>query len=174
MKGMKKDALLFFILSLFVHHLFSSCSPAYSKKTYMRKTYKKIRRSVREAEVSNLNDTVKVLFPSNLMFAVDSFSITKSLIPTMERFANVLNKYNKTAILITGYTDSLGTDEYNDKLSSLRADMAKTTLLNYAVTQERINTWGMGERHPIASNESEAGRAKNRRVEFVILYKEKK
>lgn len=171
---MKKNTLLLFVLSLIIQGFVSSCSPDYQQKTYMRKTYKKIRNTVKEAEVTNLNDTIKVLFPSNLMFAVDSFSIATTVLPTMERFATVLNKFDKTAILISGFTDSLGTEEYNNKLSTLRAEMAKKTLLQYAVYPERINTWGMGERHPVAPNETDAGRAKNRRVEFVILYKDEK
>lgn len=169
---MKRNILLAFIVFFSVQALVSSCGILHNKKMYMRRTYKKIRKSVKEAEVSNLNDTIKVLFPSNLMFAVDSFSISKELLPTVERFAHVLNKFDKTAILITGYTDSLGTEEYNNNLSSLRANTAKNALQNYNVLQSRINTWGMGERHPISSNLTEAGRARNRRVEFVILYKD--
>jgi outer membrane protein OmpA-like peptidoglycan-associated protein len=92
----------------------------------------------------------------------------------MNRFADALNKFEKTAILISGYTDSIGTDEYNEKLSAQRADTAKAALVNNKVANQRINTWGMGKRHPIATNETEEGRALNRRVEFIILYDVKK
>lgn len=149
--------------------LVSSCMPKH-KKAYMRHAYKNIKRSVPSAEVVSLNDTIKVLFPANLMFAVNKSNIDSAIQPSMKRFASALNKYNRTAILISGYTDSLGSEEYNDKLSSQRADTAKHTLVNYEVKDSRINTWGMGERHPIASNATEEGRSKNRRVEFVILF----
>ena len=94
--------------------------------------------------------------------------------PSMHRFANALNKFHHTNVLITGYTDSVGTDEYNNRLSSERADTAKASLVQLTVLPERIKTWGMGKRYPIASNETEEGRAKNRRVEFIILLAEKK
>lgn len=124
--------------------------------------------------MTKYNDTVKVSFPTNILFDKESYIISETVLPSIVRFAAALNKYDKTAILVSGFTDSLGTEEYNNNLSMMRAEMAKKTLVNNEVLPERINTWGMGERHPIASNETEAGRAKNRRVEFVILYKEEK
>lgn len=173
MKGIKKDLVILFIFSLLLQALFSSCSTTGSKKTYMRKAYKKIRRSVKKAEVTTFNDTVKVLFPANLMFESDSFTIPQKVMPTMKRFANSLNKFDKTAILITGYTDSSGNVEYNNKLSILRAETAKATLESFSVQDNRIKTWGLGHRYPVATNTTKDGRAKNRRVEFVILYEEK-
>jgi outer membrane protein OmpA-like peptidoglycan-associated protein len=108
------------------------------------------------------------------MFGFNSASINSEVAPSMNRFADALNKFEKTAILISGYTDSIGTDEYNEKLSAQRADTAKAALVNNKVANQRINTWGMGKRHPIATNETEEGRALNRRVEFIILYDVKK
>ena len=136
----------------------------------MRHAYKSIKRSIPSAEVVSLNDTIKVLFPANLMFEVNKSNIDSAIQPSMHRFANALNKYHRTAVLISGYTDSVGSDEYNNNLSAQRADTAKQTLVNYEVKDSRINTWGMGERHPVATNSTEEGRAKNRRVEFVILF----
>ncbi|HTN18067.1 MAG TPA: OmpA family protein [Chitinophagaceae bacterium] len=139
----------------------------------MRKTYKKLKRSLKSsALVSHLNDTVKVIFPSNLMFGFNSASINEPIIPKMQRFALALNKFDRTAVLISGHTDNKGAEQYNNELSGRRADSAKVVLSQYQVKPERINTWGMGMRHPVASNETDEGRALNRRVEFVILYKE--
>lgn len=151
-----------------------ACGTPKHKKAYMRHTYRNIKKSVKNAEVTKLNDTIKVLFPLHLMFQVNSTSIDSSAQPAMKRFANALIKYNRTSILISGYTDSVGTDDYNNVLSSQRADTARRSLEINSVSPERMFTWGMGERRPIASNETEEGRSRNRRVEFVVLYKSEK
>jgi outer membrane protein OmpA-like peptidoglycan-associated protein len=167
-------SLLILFTTLLCIQLSVACKSSKHPKAYMHKAFKTIKKSVQEAEVSNLHDTVKILFPSNLMFGFNSATISQEVMPSMHRLANALNKFNHTAVLITGYTDSVGNEAYNDKLSGERADTAKSTLVQYAVLSERIKTWGMGKRYPIASNESEEGRAKNRRVEFIILLAEKK
>lgn len=144
------------------------------KMSYITKAFVEIKNAIPEAQVVQLEDTIKVLFPSNIMFATNSASLDSQIAKPMSRFAGILNKYNQTSILISGYTDNVGTDEYNDVLSAQRADSAKANLVQNQVLATRINTWGMGKRHPIASNETEEGRALNRRVEFVILYEKKK
>jgi outer membrane protein OmpA-like peptidoglycan-associated protein len=155
--------------------VFAACrTPQQKKKAYMRRTYHAIRKAVKEAEVSSLNDSVRVIFPCNLMFGFNSASIKSELQPSIKRFSRALNKFEKTAVLIAGHTDNVGEDEYNDRLSGQRADTAKSALATYDVNPLRISTWGMGKKHPIASNETEEGRAKNRRVEFVVLYEAKK
>jgi outer membrane protein OmpA-like peptidoglycan-associated protein len=172
-KYMNRGLLILFTAVLCIYFN-SACISSKHPKAYMHKAYKTIKKSVQEAEVSSLHDTVKVLFPSNLMFGFNSASISQDIMPSMHRFANALNKFHHTNVLITGYTDSVGTDEYNNRLSSERADTAKASLVQLTVLPERIKTWGMGKRYPIASNETEEGRAKNRRVEFIILLAEKK
>lgn len=137
----------------------------------MNKTYKRLKRNLKDAQVSKLQDTVKVLFPSNLMFATNMADINEEILPKMHRFANALNRFSRTAVLINGHSDNSGAEEYNNELSDKRAASAKNALVTYKVLGARVNTWGMGQRHPIASNETEAGRALNRRVEFIILYK---
>lgn len=151
-----------------------ACKTPKTKEKYMRKTYKRLKRNLKFADVSNLNDTVKVIFPSNLMFDFNSSSISENVMPKMNRFAVALNKFNKTAILINGHTDNVGEEGYNFDLSTKRADTAKSALIRYKVATQRINTWGLGMRHPVATNETEEGRARNRRVEFIILYKDEK
>lgn len=165
--------LLYILLSAVI--LMASCRTAeQQKRAYMRRTFHTLRKTVKEAEVSNLDDSVKVIFPSNLMFGFNSAQIKEDLKPSIRRLSKALNKFNKTAILIAGHTDNVGDDEYNDKLSAQRADSAKAALSAFEVNPMRITTWGMGKKHPIAGNETEEGRAKNRRVEFVVLYEVKK
>ncbi len=152
--------------------LLSSCRNMVGKKAYMRKTYRSMKRNVKDGEVTKLKDTVKVLFPSNLMFANNSATLDSSILHKIHRFAKALNKFHKTSILIGGHTDSKGDYQYNIDLSAKRADSTKDALLYYKVAENRMYTWGLGMKHPVATNKTAAGRAKNRRVEFIILYQE--
>jgi outer membrane protein OmpA-like peptidoglycan-associated protein len=151
-----------------------SCDPqkrlARKKHQYMESAYKTIKSSVSEAEVTVLNDSVKVLFPEHLLFQKGSSTINRDVYPLMQRFATALNLYSKTSILVNGYTDSSGAEELNKRLSAQRADSADALLKKYNVPAERLMRWGMGSTNPIADNSTENGRRKNRRVEFIILY----
>ena len=82
-------------------------------------------------------------------------------------------KYPDTDIQIIGHTDSKGSDEYNQGLSQRRSSAVATYLSGQGITSSRLSTKGMGETDPVASNETEDGRAQNRRVEFVITANEK-
>ncbi|WP_423736151.1 OmpA family protein [Chitinophaga caseinilytica] len=161
-------SLLFFVAAA----LLTSC--AASKKgtshAYMTKQYKELKKVLNEADVSILNDSLKVIFPNNVMFATNSDQLKDEIKPTFGRFAEVLNKFDKTKILVTGYTDNTGTDQINNDLSEKRAVSGKNQLTASGVAGDRLFTWGLGSRHPIATNDSEDGRSKNRRIEFVILY----
>jgi outer membrane protein OmpA-like peptidoglycan-associated protein len=81
----------------------------------------------------------------------------------------VLKEYNKTVIEVAGHTDSTGSDSYNQQLSERRASSVANYLVGQGITQQRLMTVGAGEAHPVASNDSEAGRSQNRRVEMTIV-----
>ncbi len=166
---------IFYLLTLLVlPALFYSCSPAKKaarkKHTYMESAYATLKEAVNEAEVTILNDTIKVLFPEHLLFKKSSAEINETTSPLMQRFGNALNKYDKTSILINGYTDNTGTDGINEKLSKQRADSAQSMLARFEVQKTRMYTWGLGMSNPIGDNNTEEGRRRNRRVEFIILY----
>lgn len=154
--------------------LVSSCSEekklARQEHRYMKKTYKTLRKVLNEADVTRLRDSVRVLFPSNIMYEFNSSVLNPGVYPAIQRFANALNERSKTEIFVIGHTDSVGTEAYNKELSEHRADTAKKWLVNYKVDAARMHSWGMGSRSPIAANDSEEGRKKNRCVEFVVLY----
>lgn len=154
--------------------LAASCSQekklARQEHRYMKRTYKTLKKVLNEADVTRLRDSVRVLFPSNIMYDFNSASLSPSFHPSIQRFAGALNDHSKTEIFVIGHTDSVGTETYNNELSEHRADTAKYWLGNYKVDQARMHSWGMGSRSPIASNETEEGRKKNRCVEFVVLY----
>lgn len=158
---------------LFVSLFFAACGPQRKlakQHRYMEKSYLTIKKAVNEAEVSILNDTIKVLFPEHLLFKFNSSTINPENFPLMERFAGALNKYDKTSILINGYTDITGGEELNKALSQKRADSVKAVLQVYQVKDVRMYTWGMGSMNPIADNGTPQGRSRNRRVEFIVLY----
>jgi len=98
-------------------------------------------------------------------FAFNSYKIDKKYYPQIKVLADYLKKHTTTTIEIQGYTDSIGSKEYNQKLSQKRANALKDILVNiYHISPDRIKTIGYGESHPIATNKTEQGRAKNRRI----------
>lgn len=169
---MRKNLLV--VLPVILLTFIAACNPqkrlAKKQHTYMEQNYKELKEIVNEAEVTILNDTIKVLFPEHLLFGRNSSEINKETYPLMLRFAGALNKYNQTHILINGYTDKSGTEELNRKLSQNRADSARQLLVYNNVDIKRMLTWGLASENPIAAEDTEEGRRKNRRVEFIILY----
>ena len=138
---------------------------------YMQEMYTSLLQELsHEAEVAIIEDSVKIIFLGGVVFNVDEFVINSELHPCFQRFAQVLSKYSKTTILITGHADSTGDEKKNIELSQKRADNAKNLLQNFDVDEERIYTLGHGSALPIDNNSTVSGRAKNRRVEFVILF----
>jgi len=87
----------------------------------------------------------------------------------LDNVASTLNQYNQTVIEVAGHTDSVGTDAYNQQLSERRANAVAGYLSSRGVGQQRMIVVGAGETHPIATNDTEAGRAQNRRVEITIV-----
>ncbi len=114
--------------------------------------------------------TSKVVLPANALFAFDSAELStkdiNALAPVVERMTE--DKSEK--VTIKGYTDSTGPAAYNLKLSERRAESVASYLESKGVCATRITTEGYGETNPVASNETAAGRAQNRRAE-VITYK---
>ncbi len=120
-------------------------------------------RVVREGE------NIRLVMPSNITFAVDQADVRSEFYGTLESVALVLKEFNKTNIRIAGHTDSTGSDSYNQTLSERRAASVGQLLINYGVLPGRVWTTGYGERYPVASNDSEAGRQANRRVELELV-----
>jgi len=102
-------------------------------------------------------------------FDFDSSTIKPGFYSTMDKIAGVVNKYGKTQLVIAGYTDDTGADDYNQALSERRADAVEGYLLDSQVIPQRLSAVGYGERMPVASNETETGRQLNRRVEITIV-----
>ncbi len=139
----------------------------------MDKQAKEIKETLPGAEVERVGEGIKVTLPERMVnFAFDSSDLTSSAKVNLDKLAEVLKNNPDTNINIYGHTDSRGTDEYNQKLSERRAASVKSYLMDRGVAASRMFTMGVGEKEPVASNETDAGRADNRRVEFAITANE--
>jgi outer membrane protein OmpA-like peptidoglycan-associated protein len=114
------------------------------------------------------DDQLKVQIPSDLSFATGSATIKPEMRGVLDTFANSLKDDPKALLTIVGHTDSTGSDAVNDPLSEARARSVRDYLGVRGAAATRMQTEGHGEREPIADNATEAGRAKNRRVEIFL------
>lgn len=136
---------------------------------YMDKQAKKIDEEVKDAEVVRVEEGIQLTFDSGILFGFDKFDLNSSSKESITKLSKILNEYPDTRLTIQGHTDSKGDDNYNRQLSAQRADAVRDYLIANGVKGGRLNTVAYGESEPIASNDTEAGRAKNRRVEVIIL-----
>lgn len=119
--------------------------------------------------VTRVGDNITLNMPSSITFATNSADLNSGFYNALGGVAMVLKEYNKTVIEVAGHTDSTGSDSYNQQLSERRASSVANYLTGQGITQQRLMTVGAGEAHPVASNDTEAGRAQNRRVEMTIV-----
>jgi outer membrane protein OmpA-like peptidoglycan-associated protein len=124
------------------------------------------------ARVERYGEGLLVTFDSGLLFDFDSDVVRGAAQANLTNLANSLRNHPDTEVLIVGHTDNVGAAQYNQTLSERRANSARNYLVSQGVPANRIRTQGMGLREPIASNETEAGRAQNRRVEVAIFASE--
>ena len=114
------------------------------------------------------NDVVRVTMTNQTAFDFNSTEIKSGFYSTMDKLADVVVRYNKTALTVVGHTDNVGSDSYNQKLSEQRALSVARYLEGKRVHSMRLATSGKGESQPIAPNNSENGRQANRRVEIYV------
>lgn len=126
-------------------------------------------RAAGAVSVEKLQDHVLVVTMTNqTAFEVDSASIKSGFHPSMDKIAEVLNRYGKTHLTIAGHTDSTGSDAHNQALSERRAHAVENYFRNRGVVPQRLAAYGKGESQPRASNATAQGRQLNRRVEIII------
>ncbi|MCW4451145.1 OmpA family protein [Kaistella sp. BT6-1-3] len=139
----------------------------------MDKQAKEIKETLPGAEVERVGEGIKVTMKENMVnFGFDSSDLTSAAKANLDKLAQVLKNNMDTNINIYGHTDSKGTDAYNLSLSERRAAAVKNYLVSQGVSASRMFTMGVGEKEPVASNDTDAGRAENRRVEFAITANE--
>ena len=135
---------------------------------HMDKQAEELQNDLKGAKVERVGEGILITFDSGLLFNLNSSDLSATTKSNLTELTKTLNKYDDTNLLIEGHTDSSGDDAYNNKLSDKRADAVKDYLAGAGVKGSRITTKGYGESQPIASNDTDAGRQSNRRVEVAI------
>jgi outer membrane protein OmpA-like peptidoglycan-associated protein len=120
-------------------------------------------------DVVRQGDNITLDLPSGITFGFDSAALKPEFYPVLDRVADTLRQYDQTIIEVAGHTDSQGSEAYNQRLSEQRAQAVGDFLVQRGVSRERLILTGAGETRPVASNETEAGRAENRRVEITLV-----
>jgi outer membrane protein OmpA-like peptidoglycan-associated protein len=133
---------------------------------------RELKQNIPGATVERVGEGIKVTFASGLLFDFDSDVVKGSARSNLDELASSLDKYDGSNLMIVGHTDNVGSDSYNKDLSERRADAATRFLVSRNVSRNRIGTLGVGETEPVASNATDSGRARNRRVEVAIYASE--
>jgi outer membrane protein OmpA-like peptidoglycan-associated protein len=139
----------------------------------MDKQAKEIENKVPGAKVERVGEGINVEFSEKILFGFDRSDLSAGASTNLNKLVEVLNAYPDTDIEIQGHTDSKGADDYNMKLSERRASAVANYLRGKGVASGRVRIKGYGETAPVASNDTEDGRAQNRRVNFLITANEK-
>jgi outer membrane protein OmpA-like peptidoglycan-associated protein len=117
-------------------------------------------------QVVRNGDNLQLVMPGNITFASGSSDISSSFYTTLNSLVKVFQEFDKNGVAIVGHTDSTGSNDLNMRLSRDRAQSVASYLVNQGISGARISATGAGPSQPIASNDSEQGRAQNRRVEI--------
>jgi outer membrane protein OmpA-like peptidoglycan-associated protein len=144
--------------------------PVTQTEIYMDRQYEVLQSELAGTGVNVRREGQSIILdmPADVTFAFDKSDIRPRFVPVLNAVVRVLNDYPATYVDITGHTDSIGSDSYNQALSERRADAVADYLARGQAMPARMSVVGEGEREPIASNATVAGRAANRRVEIVL------
>ena len=133
---------------------------------------KQLEQNIPGAVVERVGEGLQVTFASGLLFDVDSDVLRDAARKNLSTLAQSLEKYPNTDLMIVGHTDATGSDAHNMTLSERRAASAANYLASQGVTRTRLRSTGRGEAEPVAQNDTEANRQRNRRVEVAIFANE--
>jgi outer membrane protein OmpA-like peptidoglycan-associated protein len=134
---------------------------------------KEIKKDVPGAKVERVGEGIVVEFNEKILFGFDRSDLNSSATKNLDNLATILQKYPDTDIEVQGHTDNVGTETYNQGLSEKRAAAVTEYLRTKGITHSRLNIKGYGETAPKYANNTEEGRAQNRRVEFLITANDK-
>ncbi len=119
-------------------------------------------------EVERVGDSIRLIMPGGVTFRTGSSEIQPQFYSPLDQVAQTLNQYPQSLIDVIGHTDNVGSDQMNQQLSERRASAVANYLLSKGVVPQRLNAYGMGESQPVADNNTDFGRQRNRRVEVLI------
>ncbi|MET0654321.1 MAG: OmpA family protein [Pseudoxanthomonas sp.] len=120
-------------------------------------------------DVSRDGDVIKLNLPDGVTFDFGKANLKSQFYPALDNVASTLAQYNQTIVEVSGHTDSVGSDAANQTLSVQRANSVGNYLIGKGLVRERFEIVGFGESRPVASNDTDSGRALNRRVEIRVL-----
>jgi outer membrane protein OmpA-like peptidoglycan-associated protein len=109
-----------------------------------------------------------VLTLGDVSFNTNKAKLKSDALHNVQKLSDFLKQYPQHNVLVEGYTDSIGSNELNQKLSERRADSVRNALTSMGISNNRISTHGYGENYPVAANDTAANRQLNRRVEIII------
>ena len=124
------------------------------------------------AQVERVGEGIQITFDSGILFDVNQSTLRAAAQQNLTDLAASLEEYEGTDVLVVGHTDSTGEASYNQGLSERRADAARNYLLGAGLDPDRVTAMGMGEEEPVDTNDTDAGRQANRRVEVAIFASE--
>jgi len=138
---------------------------------YMDTQEAKLRKQLRGTGVSvqREGDNINLVMPGNITFPSAGSDLKADFYEVLDSVALVLSEFDKTIIAVAGYTDSVGSEAYNQSLSENRASSVARYLKTKGINAARFETIGFGEKGPVADNSTAEGRALNRRVELTLL-----
>ncbi len=109
-----------------------------------------------------------VITLGDVLFEFNQADLINGAARNLDPLVKALNKDPEQSVIVEGHTDNIGSKEYNLSLSERRADAVKAYLVSQGITETRVSTEGLGFEFPVASNETNAGRQQNRRVEIIL------
>jgi outer membrane protein OmpA-like peptidoglycan-associated protein len=138
---------------------------------YMDQQEAALRQSLQNSGVNieRRNDNIVITMPDAISFATGQAYIQPQFYATLNNLAYTLNQYPETRIQIEGHTDNVGSDSDNLRLSQQRAESVRNYLASNGIMAARMQAIGYGESRPLADNNSDYGRAQNRRVEITLM-----
>lgn len=139
----------------------------------MDKAAEEMQRELPNATVERVGEGIKITFGSDILFDVNKYDLKPQTQRDLTEFAQTLKKYEDTDIVIEGHADATGPDDLNLRLSKQRANAVAEFLQKQGVRSGRVDEKGYGESQPVAENDSEAGRRKNRRVDIAVFANDK-
>ena len=139
----------------------------------MDKQAEEMKKNIPEAEVKRVDEGILLELNGEILFGFDQSDLTSTARQNLNQLVTILQKYPDTDIEIQGHTDNKGKDAYNNKLSEQRANSVKSYLVQNNVSSSRLAAVGFGKSRPAYPNDTEANRALNRRVVFLVAANEK-
>ncbi len=138
----------------------------------MDKQAAELEEDLEDVEIERVGEGIQITFNSGILFDFDSAGLRTEARENLSTLAESLQDYANTELMIVGHTDSRGAYDYNYDLSLRRANSAAGHLVTQGVPRDRMTILGKGETEPVASNDTDAGRQQNRRVEVAIYASE--